>query len=122
VDPAEWFFKAHFFQDPVCPGSLGVEALIQLIKFMVRSRWPQLAVTHRFAHIVQNAHEWTYRGQILPQNTRVTVEATVRSVSDRPFPEIIADGYLQVDGLYIYRMQNFGIRLVPLNKKSSQRA
>ncbi|MCP4691155.1 MAG: type I polyketide synthase, partial [Desulfobacterales bacterium] len=20
VDPAEWFFKAHFFQDPVCPG------------------------------------------------------------------------------------------------------
>jgi len=25
-----------------------------------------------------------------------------------------ADGYLQVDGLYIYRMENFGIALLPL--------
>ena len=23
VDPAMWFFKAHFYQDPVWPGSLG---------------------------------------------------------------------------------------------------
>nr|WP_279384384.1 hypothetical protein [Geotalea toluenoxydans] len=23
VDPDEWFFKAHFYQDPVTPGSLG---------------------------------------------------------------------------------------------------
>src|SRR5207248_6283694 len=29
VDPAEWFFRAHFFQDPVCPGSLGLESLLQ---------------------------------------------------------------------------------------------
>ena len=27
VDPESWYFKAHFFQDPVQPGSLGVEAL-----------------------------------------------------------------------------------------------
>ncbi|SDP98814.1 FabA-like domain-containing protein [Lentzea jiangxiensis] len=33
VDPDEWFFKAHFFQDPVQPGSLGVEAMIQLLKY-----------------------------------------------------------------------------------------
>ncbi|MCD6586719.1 MAG: hypothetical protein J7K96_13255, partial [Desulfobacteraceae bacterium] len=26
VDMSEWFFKAHFFHDPVQPGSLGVEA------------------------------------------------------------------------------------------------
>src|SRR5262249_35338799 len=26
VDPSEWFFKAHFHQDPVWPGSLGLEA------------------------------------------------------------------------------------------------
>src|SRR5262249_12020775 len=25
VNPADWFFKAHFFQDPVWPGSLGLE-------------------------------------------------------------------------------------------------
>lgn len=33
VDVDEWFFKAHFFQDPVQPGSLGVEALCQLLQF-----------------------------------------------------------------------------------------
>ena len=26
VDPSEWFFKAHFYQDPVVPGSLGLES------------------------------------------------------------------------------------------------
>src|SRR5438046_2170758 len=26
VDPGEWFFRAHFHQDPVWPGSLGLEA------------------------------------------------------------------------------------------------
>ena len=29
VDPNAWFFKAHFLQDPVWPGSLGLEAFLQ---------------------------------------------------------------------------------------------
>jgi hypothetical protein len=33
VDPAEWFFKAHFFQDPVQPGSLGLEAMLQALQY-----------------------------------------------------------------------------------------
>ena len=32
VLPEEWFFKAHFLGDPVCPGSLGLESLIQVLK------------------------------------------------------------------------------------------
>ena len=32
VDPSEWFFKAHFFQDPVQPGSIGIESLLQLLQ------------------------------------------------------------------------------------------
>ena len=31
VDPAAWYFKAHFYRDPVQPGSLGVEAMLQLL-------------------------------------------------------------------------------------------
>ena len=30
--PSEWFFAAHFYQDPVCPGSLGLESFQQLLK------------------------------------------------------------------------------------------
>src|SRR5262249_16725936 len=39
VDPSAWFFKAHFYQDPVIPGSLGLESLIQLLKVAAVERW-----------------------------------------------------------------------------------
>ncbi|MEJ2471325.1 MAG: beta-ketoacyl synthase N-terminal-like domain-containing protein [Desulfuromonadales bacterium] len=40
VDPQEWFFDAHFYQDPVCPGSLGLESFLQLLKIVALRRWP----------------------------------------------------------------------------------
>ena len=113
IDPQEWFFKAHFFQDPVCPGSLGVESFLQLLKFAARERWPQLVDSHRFALATGKSHRWTYRGQILPQNRTVTVEAVVSQVTESPHPALYANGCLMVDGLTIYRMEDFGIALVP---------
>ena len=114
VDPREWFFKAHFYQDPVCPGSLGIESFIQLLKYLARERWPHLIETHRFGLLTADAHSWTYRGQILPQNRLITVEATITGIQENPLPKITADGYLQVDGLYIYKMENFGIELLEI--------
>ena len=32
VDRDAWFFKAHFLDDPVWPGSLGLEAVLQLFE------------------------------------------------------------------------------------------
>ncbi|MEJ2282208.1 MAG: hypothetical protein P8X85_01285 [Desulfobacterales bacterium] len=113
VDPDEWFFKAHFYQDPVCPGSLGIESFIQLLKYLARKRWPDLIESHRFALLAAESHTWVYRGQILPQNRLITVEASVTRIQEDPVPEITADGYLQIDGLYIYKMENFGIALLP---------
>ena len=112
VDPQEWFFKAHFYQDPVCPGSLGIESFVQLLKFVARERWPQLRDSHRFGLVTGAEHFWIYRGQILPTNRQVTVEAEITNILNDPDPCIFADGFLKVDGLYIYRMKNFGIKLV----------
>ena len=39
VDPAFWFFQAHFYQDPVWPGSLGLESFLQLLKYAAWKRW-----------------------------------------------------------------------------------
>ncbi len=114
VDPREWFFNAHFYQDPVCPGSLGIESFIQLLKYTARKRWPHLSDTHRFSLLTEDTHSWVYRGQILPTNRLITVEASVSAIEETPLPRMTADGYLQVDGLYIYKMENFGIALVPL--------
>jgi PfaB family protein len=117
VNPDEWFFKAHFHQDPVCPGSLGIESFLQLIKFMAADRWKHLALDHRFELIIDEPHQWIYRGQVLPQNKTIEVEAVVIKINDSPVPEIFANGFLKVDGLYIYQMENFGFRLIPASKQ-----
>ncbi|MBF0226301.1 MAG: type I polyketide synthase [Desulfobacterales bacterium] len=111
VDPSEWFFKAHFYQDPVCPGSLGIESFIQLIKFMVLERWPNLKESHRFAFALK-PHNWIYRGQILPSNKNIEVEAWATEIIESPNPFIFASGVLKVDGLCIYKMENFGIGFI----------
>ena len=111
VDPDEWFFKAHFYQDPVCPGSLGVESFLQLLKFAALEKWGERLKAGRFELVTGKAHSWTYRGQIVPQNNRVEVEAVITEIIENPDPVIMADGFLKVDGLYIYEMKDFGIKI-----------
>ncbi len=113
VDPEEWFFKAHFYQDPVCPGSLGIESLVQLLQYAAGAIWPAEIRTHAMALWTPATHIWRYRGQILPTHRRVEVEAVITERRSRPHPAITADGYLKCDGLYIYKMQNFGLGLLP---------
>ncbi len=114
VRPDEWFFKAHFYQDPVWPGSLGIESFLQLIKFMAIDRWKHLVDTHRFEQITGEPHNWIYRGQVIPENKKVEVEAVVTKIINTPVPTLYANGFLKVDGLYIYQMENFGFRLIPI--------
>lgn len=42
------------------------------------------------------------------------VEAIVTQIDESPFPMVVANGLLSVDGLAIYEMKQFGIRLMPL--------
>jgi len=114
VLPGEWFFKAHFLGDPVCPGSLGLESLIQLLKFMALDRWPDLVRNHCFSLISKVPHQWTYRGQITPENRRIELLAVVTNVVEKPYPVLTADCLLTVDGLPIYHMEKFSIGLVPV--------
>ena len=114
VDPAAWFFDAHFYQDPVCPGSLGLESLLQLLKFVALERWGDLSAEMRFSLLPDVSHDWMYRGQVLPTNRAITVEAVVTEAGNAANPFLKADGLLHVDGLCIYKMQNFGIKMVPL--------
>jgi 3-hydroxymyristoyl/3-hydroxydecanoyl-(acyl carrier protein) dehydratase len=115
VDPDEWFFKAHFYQDPVCPGSLGVESFIQLIKYAALQRWPHLKKTHRFEMLCETEHQWSYRGQVIPSNNKITVDAVITRIEDGEAPLIMADGWLHVDGICIYKMVGYGVRLVKLD-------
>ena len=110
VDPAEWFFDAHFYQDPVCPGSLGLESFLQLLKVAASRRWGCDETTIFETIALKEQHSWNYRGQIIPSNDQVIVEAEVTSVDDQQ-KLLKANGFLKVDGKVIYRMKDFSIRL-----------
>jgi 3-hydroxymyristoyl/3-hydroxydecanoyl-(acyl carrier protein) dehydratase/malonyl CoA-acyl carrier protein transacylase len=110
VRSEEWFFKAHFYQDPVCPGSLGLESFLQLLKVAAGRHW-QLGPRARFEANVGARPRWTYRGQVVPRNRTVNVWAFITSRDDER-RELTADGVLAVDGLPIYRMQGFTIRAI----------
>ncbi|WP_321391505.1 hypothetical protein [uncultured Desulfuromusa sp.] len=111
VDPDEWFFKAHFYQDPVCPGSLGLESFLQLLKIVAAEKWG-VEESSQFETIVcGEKHSWNYRGQIIPVNKQVLVEAVVTHV-DEGAQLLRADGFLAVDGKIIYQLKDFSIKLI----------
>jgi acyl transferase domain-containing protein/3-hydroxymyristoyl/3-hydroxydecanoyl-(acyl carrier protein) dehydratase len=108
VNPQEWFFAAHFYQDPVIPGSLGLESFLQLLKAYAAERWgaaPAGAQTVALGC----PHEWVYRGQVVPRDRLVTVSAVVTAVDDAQ-RRVTADGFLQVDGRTIYQMKAFTLQ------------
>jgi 3-hydroxymyristoyl/3-hydroxydecanoyl-(acyl carrier protein) dehydratase len=55
-------------------------------------------------------HSWNYRGQIIPSNDQVVVEAVVTAIDDEQ-KLLKADGILSVDGKVIYQMKDFTIRV-----------
>ena len=111
VDPAAWFFKAHFLDDPVWPGSLGLESFLQLLENRGRRSAGVLARRPVFESPgLGQTHRWTYRGQIIPTNQRVTVQAEIKACDDQA-RLLVADGHLEVDGKVIYQMNDFSIRL-----------
>jgi 3-hydroxymyristoyl/3-hydroxydecanoyl-(acyl carrier protein) dehydratase/malonyl CoA-acyl carrier protein transacylase len=105
VNPDAWFFKAHFFQDPVWPGSLGLESLVQLMKVYAHRRWGPPADGWQ-AMATGRSHRWAYRGQIVPAASEVTVQAYITGVDDDR-RIVRADGLLAVDGRIIYQMSDF---------------
>ena len=108
VDRESWFFRAHFKDDPVWPGSLGLESMLQLLQLVARDRWGDDAnwVPRTLAPGIP--HRWTYRGQVIPDRKRVVVEANIKSVDDQK-GMLVADGLLLVDDLPIYSMEDFSI-------------
>ena len=115
VDPEEWFFKAHFFQDPVMPGTLGIESMTQLLQFyMLHSGLDAGLETPRFEVLTQSSSlSWKYRGQVLPHRKLVTVEVEIREViREAGNVTVVADGWLWVDGVRIYQCTGLAGRFV----------
>ncbi len=108
VNPEAWFFKAHFYQDPVWPGSLGLESLIQLMKVFAVERWGAPADGRLEAMTPGCEHTWLYRGQVVPTDSRVVADIVVTAIDDQSHA-VEASGTLSVDGRLIYKVTGFNL-------------
>lgn len=115
VDPGEWFFAAHFFQDPVQPGSLGLEAILQLLQlFMLKTNMHGGDEAMRFEALrLGEVTKWKYRGQVVPDNRIITTDVTITEKGhDERGPYVVGTASLWVDGKRIYEASPIGMRLV----------
>jgi acyl transferase domain-containing protein/3-hydroxymyristoyl/3-hydroxydecanoyl-(acyl carrier protein) dehydratase len=106
VDPDAWFFKAHFYQDPVWPGSLGLESFLQLLKYVAWKKWGNPPPDGWQTVALNRPHSWVYRGQVIPTDREVTAVLDV-TAADPSARRLTADGFLIVDGRTIYQMTGF---------------
>ena len=115
VDINEWFFKAHFFQDPVQPGSLGLEAMLQALQCwaILQNLSSGIAAPRFEAIALEHKHSWKYRGQVLPQHKLVhtTLEITEQGVDARGV-YLCASASLWADGQRIYEATGLALRIV----------
>jgi 3-hydroxymyristoyl/3-hydroxydecanoyl-(acyl carrier protein) dehydratase len=122
VRPTDWYFQAHFYQDPVQPGSLGLEALIETLQFYaihcgIGSEFKQ----PRFETSLRSI--WKYRGQVTPLNQRIETEVKVIDVERLTGRYVIhAEGWLWADGVRIYQMPQFSLIISESLSDNSQRA
>ena len=112
VDPSAWFFKAHFFQDPVQPGSLGIHMLVELLSVLALDREGRHGVVRTKAESVapKAPTVWRYRGQVLPESKLVSVLVEITAVQDiEGGRRYLGAGSLFVDGLKIYTARDLSV-------------
>jgi 3-hydroxymyristoyl/3-hydroxydecanoyl-(acyl carrier protein) dehydratase len=115
VDPRDWFFPFHFHDDPVMPGSLGVEAVLDALKASALALG--LADGLRSPRFLLPAGAlpttWRYRGQVTRQHRLMELEVhlgaperTAEGVS------LAGDASVWVDGLRIYEVKNAAVCII----------
>jgi len=107
VAPDDWFFGCHFYQDPVMPGSLGVEAMAQAMHVYAQSQG--LGQSARI--LAPGRITWKYRGQVPPEPQRLRLEVHIKDSRRTPAGvTLIGDGSLWRGDVRIYEVQGIGVR------------
>ena len=122
VDPTDWFFRYHFHQDPVMPGSLGVEAIIELLQtYALKNNLGADFINPRFIAPLTEV-VWKYRGQITPTNKQMSLDVHITDiVREAGEVRIVGDANLSKDGLRIYEVKDIVLSIVETDSIENKR-
>jgi PfaB family protein len=113
MKPYDWFFTCHFYQDPVMPGSMGVEAILQAMQvFALQQDLGKDFRSPRFVQLPNHTTIWKYRGQILRDVKEMHLEVHIKTIEPRGDQlAILADAYLWNGKMRIYQVTDLGLRV-----------
>lgn len=106
IRPNLWFFDCHFIGDPVMPGSLGLDAMWQLVGFFlgwIGGSGPGRAL---------GCGSVRFSGQVTPDVTSITYKIDMKRVINRSLVMGVGDGVLEVDGKPIYWAEDLRVGLM----------
>ncbi|MFE1592429.1 beta-ketoacyl synthase [Nocardia sp. NPDC058705] len=114
IDPDDWFLTRHFHLDPVIPGSLGVESVIHAVQEWLIDAGHAAGMTDPVFRIPADIpFSWRYRGQFLPTDGTVELEAHIKALRRGPHGvTAVVDGSLWKPGLRIYEVTDLAVELV----------
>ncbi len=105
IRPDLWFFDCHFLNDPVMPGSLGLDAMWQLVGFFLG--W--IGGKGRGRALGCGAVKCA--GEVTPGIKKVTYKVDMKRVINRRLVMGIGDGVLEADGTPIYWAEDLRVGL-----------
>ncbi|WP_190815970.1 beta-hydroxydecanoyl-ACP dehydratase [Saccharopolyspora pogona] len=113
IDPDDWFFARHFPHDPVIPGSLGVETVIQAMQeWLLDAGLGEGMSDPGFILPVGAPSTWKYRGQFLPTDGEATLEVHIKDVRRGPGRvRVTGDASMWKPGLRIYELTDIAVEL-----------
>lgn len=114
VKPNDWYFKCHFYLDPVMPGSLGIEAILQAMQvYALQFDLGKQFKSPRFVQLIDHQIIWKYRGQIPHGHTEMYLEVHISKVDITPNKvTLIGDASLWKPNLRIYEVKDIALCLV----------
>jgi len=108
-NPQDWFYACHFHEDPVMPGSLGIEAILQAMKVFARRESGSSAVP---VLVTGQKMNWSYRGQVLQHHRQMQLEVLFQRTQVIGKTKIFTgDASLWADDSRIYEVRNMTIAM-----------
>ena len=113
IDPTDWFYPCHFYQDPVMPGSLGVESILQAMQiFALQQDLGDPFKSPRFTQLLDHRITWKYRGQLIPSDDQMVVEIHIKNIEKTSGRVVVlADAGLWKNDIRIYGVTDAAICL-----------